>query len=187
MTPPILRTDRLVLSPHRPADLDDCAALLADPEVTAMIGGPMPREQVWHRLLRYVGQWHLLGYGHWVVRDRDGRHLGDIGLMDSRRDTDPSFEGVVEAGWVFARAAQGRGYAREAVGAMLDWADAHGIDRTVCIIDPGNAPSLRVAEILGYRPAGPVRYRDASILLFERCASAGPASNAAARASTKAT
>jgi len=183
MTPPVLRTDRLVLSPHVPDDLDDCAALLADPEVTAMIGGPMSREHVWHRLLRYVGQWQLFGYGHWVVRDRDGRHLGDVGLMDSRRDTDPSFEGVVEAGWVFARAAQGRGYAREAVRAMLDWADGRGIARTVCIIDPGNTASIRVAEAVGYRPAGNVRYRDASILLFERSGS----SSAAPRASTKAT
>lgn len=183
MTPPILETERLVLSPHRPADLDDTAALLADPAVTAFIGGPVPREQVWHRLLRYVGHWQLLGYGHWVVRDRAGRHLGDVGLMDSRRDTVPNFEGVVEAGWAFATAAHGRGYAREAIGAMLGWADDHGIARTVCIIDPGNAASMRVAEAVGYRPAGEIRYRDASTLFFERLASP----SAWPRASTKAT
>lgn len=170
MTPPILRTERLVLTPHGAADLDDTAALLADPAVTAFIGGPVPREQVWHRLLRYVGHWQLLGYGHWVVRDRDGRYLGDVGLMDSRRDTEPGFEGVVEAGWAFAANAGGRGYAREAVAAMLGWADANGIARTVCIIDPGNAASIRLAEAVGYRPAGRVRYRDADTLFFERSA-----------------
>lgn len=187
MTPPTLRTERLVLAPHGPADLDDTAALMADPAVTRFIGGPVPREQVWHRLLRYVGHWQILGYGNWVVRDAQGRHLGDVGLMDSRRATEPSFEGVVEAGWVFAANVGGRGYAREAVAAMLGWADANGIARTVCIIDPRNAASVRVAEAVGYRSAGEVRYRDAATLLFERPASAGGTPSAVARASTKAT
>jgi len=173
MTPPTLRTERLVLSPHCAADLDDCAAMLADSAVMYFIGGPVPREQVWHRLLRYVGHWQLLGYGHWVVRDGQGRYLGDVGLMDSRRDTDPSFEGTVEAGWAFATAAHGRGYAREATAAMLGWADGQGIARTVCIIDPGNAASIRVAQAVGYRPAGRVRYRDALSLFFRRDRPAG--------------
>jgi len=175
MTPPTLRTDRLVLAPHAPADLEDMAAMHADPHVMRLIGGPVPREQVWHRLLRYVGHWQIAGYGHWTVRLADGgTYLGDVGLMDSRRATHPSFEGVPEAGWAFAAAAQGRGYAREAIGAMLEWADRNGIARTVCIIHPDNAPSIRLAEAHGYAFAGEVAYRGEPVRLFDRFASARP-------------
>jgi RimJ/RimL family protein N-acetyltransferase len=167
--PPTLTTDRLLLSPHRTSDLEEMAALLADPVVMAPIGAPpSTREQTWHRLLRYVGHWATLGYGHWVVRDRAGTYLGDIGLMDSRRATDPGFEGVVEAGWLFATAAQGQGYAREACAAMLAWADAHGIAKTVCIIAPDNAPSLRLAERLGYRRWAMGTYNDDPTVMLER-------------------
>lgn len=170
MTPPILRTDRLVLSPHEACDLDDSAAMWGDPAVTAMIGGrPFAREEVWQRLLRYVGHWQVAGYGQWVVRSAaDGGYLGEVGLMDSRRGTEPSFEGVPEAGWAFIPRAHGRGHAREAAAAMLAWADARGIGRTVCIIDPGNARSIRLAEAAGYRAAGTVRYREGTTRLFER-------------------
>ena len=42
--------------------------------------------------------------------------------------------------------------------AILGWADSHGIARTQCIIDPGNARSIGLATALGYRPLGPRRF-----------------------------
>lgn len=170
MTAPTLTTARLLLAPHRPSDLPDMAALFGDPGIAAQIGlAPVDREECWKRLLRYIGHWWTLGYGHWTVRDpATGAFLGEIGLMDSRRASEPSFEGAPEAAWAFTREAQGQGYACEACAAMLAWADAHGLGRTVCIIDHANAPSIRLAERLGYRAAGEVTYRDAPILLFER-------------------
>jgi RimJ/RimL family protein N-acetyltransferase len=65
---PLLETDRLLLRGHRPEDLDDCKALWGDPDVTRHIGGrPFSGEEVWTRLLRYVGHWCWLGYGFWAV------------------------------------------------------------------------------------------------------------------------
>lgn len=167
--PPTLSTDRLILTPPAPDDLADLAALNADPAVMGPIGAAVQtREQSWHRLLRYVGHWQLLGYGHWMVRDAGGTFLGSVGLMDSRRDSMPSFEGVVEAGWAFLPTAHGQGYAREACAAMLAWADGQGIARTVCIIAPSNASSLRLAGRLGYRNGVEGRYADKAITLLER-------------------
>ncbi len=170
--PPTLSTARLILTPPVPADLDDIAALNADPAVMGPIGATVQtREQSWHRLLRYVGHWQLLGYGHWMVRESGtGRFLGSIGLMDSRRDSEPGFEGEVEAGWAFVPEAQGRGYAGEACGAMLGWADARGIGRTVCIIDPDNAASLKLAGRLGYGGGVAGWYAEKAIVLLERVA-----------------
>jgi RimJ/RimL family protein N-acetyltransferase len=170
VTGPTLTTQRLTLRPHTPADLEEVAAMWADPRVTEHIGGrPLTREECWRNIQRYVGHWALLGYGYLAVRETaTGVFLGEVGLMDSRRDTQPSFEGVPEAGWAFAPAAGGRGYAREAVAALLGWADGQGIARTVCIIDHANTPSIRLAEAVGFRAAGEVGYRDARTLLFER-------------------
>lgn len=170
VTAPTLTTARLTLRPHLPSDLDEMAEMMADPAFAAPIGvPPATREEVWHRLLRYMAHWPVMGFGHWVVRDTaSGAYLGDVGLMESRRATSPGFEGTPEAAWGFRPSAHGRGYAREACAAMLGWADEGGIARTVCIIAPGNAPSVRLAERLGYLPAGPMRYRDAPILFFER-------------------
>jgi RimJ/RimL family protein N-acetyltransferase len=170
VTGPTLYTPRLTLTPHSPADLEEVAAMWADPRVTEHIGGrPLTREECWRNIQRYVGHWTLFGYGYLAVRETaTGTFLGEVGLMDSRRDTQPSFEGTPEAGWAFAPAAGGRGYAREAVVALLGWADAQGIARTVCIIDHANTPSIRLAEAVGFRAAGDVAYRDARTLLFER-------------------
>jgi RimJ/RimL family protein N-acetyltransferase len=42
--------------------------------------------------------------------------------------------------------------------------------RTQCIIDPGNAASIRLATVLGYVRHGEARYHDRAILCFERIA-----------------
>lgn len=170
VTGPTLRTQRLTLTPHTPADLEECAAMWADPSVTEHLGGrPLTREECWRNIQRYVGHWTLFGYGYLTVRETaTDAFLGEVGLMDSRRDTEPGFEGTPEAGWAFAPAAGGRGFAREAVAALLEWADGRGIARTVCIVDYANARSVRLAEAVGYRPAGEVAYRDARTRLFER-------------------
>lgn len=174
MVAPILRTARLTLGPHAPADLDGLAAMWADPAVYAMIGGrPRSREEVWVRLLRSVGQWALFGYGAWVVRDRaSGGLVGEVGLLEARRAIDPPLV-VPEMGWALGPAFHGQGLAREAVAAALGWADGQGIAATCCIVDPGNAPSIRLAVAVGYVPVRDARYDDAPLTVFERLAGGG--------------
>ena len=171
-TAPTIVTDRLTLWHYTPADLDDYAMMLSDPVVCRHVGGrTFTREETWHRILRYVGHWQLLGHGNWAVRDTlTGRYLGDVALMDSRRATDPTFEGVPEAGWMFTVDAHGHGIGGEAVTAMLDWADAQGMARTVCIIAPDNAASIRLAGRMGYARVVEATYKNEPILLFERFA-----------------
>jgi RimJ/RimL family protein N-acetyltransferase len=42
----------------------------------------------------------------------------------------------------------------------------------VCIIDPPNVASRRVAAKLGYHELGLVDYRSSQVVVFERCAAA---------------
>ena len=168
---PSLETDRLILRGHRPDDLVDCAPMWADPNVTRFIGGrPLSREEVWMRLLRNVGHWSLFGYGFWVVRERaSDEFVGEVGLAEFKRDLEPSIEGTPEIGWVLAPRAHNHGFATEAVRAALAWFEGEfGRVKTVCLIDPGNAPSLRVAAKCGYVERVRTTLRGQATVVLER-------------------
>lgn len=170
-TAPVLQTGRLTLRGHTRADFDESAAMWADPRVTRHIGGrPFTQEESWARVLRYGGLWALLGYGYWVVVERaSGRFVGEVGLADFRREVTPALGDAPEAGWVLAAWAHGRGYATEAVRAALAWGDAHlAAPRTVCMIAPENAASLRVAQTCGFREYVRASYKGEETLLLER-------------------
>jgi RimJ/RimL family protein N-acetyltransferase len=174
---PLLTTARLALGPHEAADYTDVLSTWQDPVVVKYFGGvPSTAEECWARLLRYAGLWGLLGFGYWRIRERaSGRFVGEIGLAEFRRDITPSLAGWPEAGWVLAPWAHGRGFAREAAEAIFAWAD--GVlqaDRTVCLIDPGNAPSLVLAAKLGFRPFAEARYKERDSVLLERFRPAAP-------------
>lgn len=167
----VLATPRLTLRPHVPADFADSAALWGDPAVVEHIGGvPSSPAEVWTRLLGYAGSWTLLGFGYWCVRESaTGRFVGEAGLADFKRDLDPPLGDAPEAGWALSPWAHGRGYGREAVGAVLGWADAVlAAPRTVCLIAPENAASIRLAQAQGFSPYALARYREREVRLFER-------------------
>jgi RimJ/RimL family protein N-acetyltransferase len=168
---PRLETDRLVMRAHCLDDYQACARLWADADVTRFIGGsPASLQESWFRLLRYAGHWQLLGYGYWVVEEREtGRYAGEIGFADARRDIKPSLTGMPESGWALAPWAQGKGYASEALAAVLAWGDeAFRKQTTCCIISPDNLPSLRVAEKNGYVEYARAIYMGSPTVLFHR-------------------
>ncbi len=171
MSCPTLVTARLTLRAHTAADFADSLAMWSDPDVVRFMGArPATSEEVWARLLRYVGHWTLLGYGFWLISETaSGAFVGEAGLADFRRAISPPLGADPEAGWALAAWAQGRGYAAEAVGAVLNWADhTLGAARTVCIIDPQNAPSLTLAGKLGFRVYDKGLYRGDETLMLER-------------------
>lgn len=168
---PSLETERLHLRGHRLDDFDDCAAMWADPSVTRHIGGkPLTPEEVWARLLRYVGHWSLMGFGYWVIEETaSGRFAGEVGFADLKRDITPPLDGVPEIGWVLPSWSRGRGLATEAARAAVAWGDTHfAPGPTVCLIHPGNAASIRVAEKCGYRQVEQTMYKGEPSLLFQR-------------------
>ena len=176
---PVLHTPRLLLRGHRIDDLDDCAAMWSEPEVVRYIGGKaFTREDVWQRMLRYIGHWVLLGFGYWVITERvTGRFVGEAGAGEAGRIIEPPWGSVMEIGWALAPWAHGKGLATEAVGAVLEWVDAErakgaaGVAagrRVVCMIEPGHAISRRVAEKHGFREYAKGRYHGEVMELFER-------------------
>lgn len=166
---PVLDTPRLRLRGHRVADFEPCAALWADPEVTRFISAaPATAEEAFGRFLRFPGLWAVLGFGYWAVEEREGgRYIGHVGFADYRRAIVPPLEDP-EIGWTLAADVAGRGYATEAAGAALAWADAGLRAATVCIIRPDHARSIRVAEKLGYATRRLASYKGRACAIYRR-------------------
>lgn len=168
---PTIETERLVLRPHRLDDFDVYVNLWADENVVRHITGmPSTREQTWSRLIRASGMWHHMGFGFLIIEEKEsGRVIGEAGFHEVRRNMSPSIEETLETGWVLLPSAQGRGYATEALKALIEWAERHfpGKEMT-CIIGPNNAPSLRVAEKLGFREVARTDYNGEEIILLSR-------------------
>ena len=150
---PQIDTARLRLLGHGIQDFPDCVAMWSDPQVVRYtIGEPSPPQRTWLRILGYRGHWALLGFGYWAVQEKaSGKYIGELGFADFKRNLRVSLEAIPELGWALAPWAQGKGYATEALKAVVAWADEQFKSRrTACIIHRDNAPSLRVAAKLGY-------------------------------------
>jgi len=168
---PTIETERLILRKAHARDVDAVCALWADPAVTRYISGdPLARRQAWMGMLHFLGHWDVYGYGGWHVEEKSsGAFIGQVGFQQFVRGIDATREHLPEAGWVLAPAMHGRGYAGEAVAAMIDWADASlDLPQTVAIVHPDNVASLRVAERSGYREVDRTDYATKPIVLFER-------------------
>lgn len=148
---PTITTDRLSIEPMSSAHWADYAAAWADPRMTAFIGGePRTPNVSWGKMLQGIGMWTLFGYGYWSFIERDSRRfVGNGGLAQFKRGI-PELENIPEAGWAFIPDAWGKGYATEAMTAILGWADEKALGEIRCIIDTGNAASHNVARKLGF-------------------------------------
>jgi RimJ/RimL family protein N-acetyltransferase len=147
-----LSTERLLLRAFVESDLEAVHALGSDPEVVRYIPWPVrTREQSQQWLAdRIVGnrlEKDDDGVVWAVVRRSDERLLGGVNLW-WRSIADQQ----AEVGYVFAREAQGVGYATEAVRAVVDTAfrvlDVH---RVYARLDARNEASARLLTRLGMR------------------------------------
>lgn len=162
---PTLVTERLRLRAFRGSDLDDYAAVYADPEVLRHLAGagePWDRGRSWRHMAFQVGHWHLGGAGVWAVEHREtGAFLGMIGF--SAPEGWPGFE----LSWVLARHWWGNGYATEGARAALDHAFTRlGKDRVISLIHPENLRSIRVAERIGETLQGRIFHLGREMLCY---------------------
>jgi len=170
MTPRV-ETNRLILRERTIDDFPAYAAIWAAPEVARYtVINPLSAEDAWIKFTRMEGLWALTGYGFWIVEEKaSGAVIGEIGLADFKRNISPSLEGMPEFGWILAPEAHGKGYAREAVAAALEWGEKK-FPNTVfsCIIDAENTPSIKLAEACGFQRVALAPYKGAEIAIFHR-------------------
>jgi ribosomal-protein-alanine N-acetyltransferase len=97
----------------------------------------------------------------WSVRAmvrRDGRLMvGFVNFHGPPGTNDIEAPDAAELGWTVFPEHRRQGYATETARRLIDWARAeHGVSRFISSTTPGNAPSLRVHEKLGFHPTGQV-------------------------------
>lgn len=143
---PHLKTERLVLRAFRDEDIEEYAAIMADPEVTKYLRGvTLSRDDSWREMAMFLGHWALRGYGFWAIeRKEDGVLLGRAGLWN------PEGWPGLEVGWTLGRTHWGNGYATEAARAALDYAFiTQPVERMISVIHVDNIASQKVAERIG--------------------------------------
>lgn len=167
---PLLETPRLLLRRGRSEDFPAFRSMLADPGVTRFLGGrPLSEEEAWSKFVRNAGFWPLFGFGFWILEEKSTHSFaGEVGLAYFFRELTPPSDNLREAAWVLPTSAQGKGYATEAISAVLAWSASRFSDpRTVCLIHPENVPSLRVAEKCGFVASARATYKmEPAILLL---------------------
>lgn len=147
----MIETERLRLREWRREDQEAFYRHLNTEGVMRWLGGVKSREHydwvVVHRFMRWQEQ---QGFTFWVVeRKDDGEFLGFCGLKVAD-DAGSPVEGELEIGWRLREDAWGKGYAKEAAAASLDFAfDYLGARRVVALTVEGNTQSWGLMERLG--------------------------------------
>jgi RimJ/RimL family protein N-acetyltransferase len=146
-----IETDRLRLRRSRPDDAEAISRYRSDPEVNRQQGWERTdaegvRRDIEEMAARAPGEGG--GWVQFTVEERDGgRLVGDVGL--SPADGEP---GVIKVGYTIDPAFQRRGYATEAVRALVDYAlGTLGAEVVRAYASADNAASIRVAERVGMR------------------------------------
>jgi ribosomal-protein-alanine N-acetyltransferase len=151
-----LTTKRLTLRPPTTDDIPGLHACYADPETMRFWDAPAAATSA------ETGQrlaWSLTAHSGfhaaWAVIDADARFVGMVNYH--RRETNNR---KLELGWMIARPFWQRGYATEAVRALIGHCisalEAHRIEAH---IEPDNVASVRLAERLGFQREGVMRDR----------------------------
>lgn len=137
-----METERLTLRPFREEDaqpmFDNWAT---DPEVTRFLTWPVHANvDITRSVLR---RWIDAGSSEWCVEPKEfGEAMGSIGVVNVDGD-------IIEVGYCLSRKCWGRGYAAEALRAVIQYLFACGAKRVVAKHDVNNPNSGRVMQKAG--------------------------------------
>ncbi len=158
-------TRRLLLRPFTPADLDELAALLADPDVMQhSLSGVCDRERSAAWLDGLLACYETHGVRLWALIARDSHELvGFCGVVPEEVQGQQEFN----LGYRLARRYWGQGLAAEAAQEVLRIVFAGpDIDSVVVIIEPDHPASMRVAEKAGFSRFERIDFHDRPVQLY---------------------
>ena len=162
---PIL-TERLRLRRSLPEDAEAISAYRSDPDVHRWQGWEHTDPESIRDEIREMADRSPGDPGGWVqlsVEDREtGRLVGDVGLSPAEGEP-----GVIKVGYTIDPAFQGRGFATEAVAALVGYAfERLGADVVRAYASADNVPSIRVAENIGMRLIERIEHRHGDEVWF---------------------
>lgn len=145
----ILETSRLLLRHLVNDDFDELFALYRDPEIRKYFPeGTLSKEETKEEL-----EWHMHGHprhpelGLWATVHREtGRFIGRCGLLPW--EIDGRLE--IEIAYLLDKSFWRQGLATEAARGIMEYGfETLKFPRLICLIDPDNIASQRVAERIG--------------------------------------
>ncbi|MCL6249932.1 GNAT family N-acetyltransferase [Altererythrobacter sp. KTW20L] len=167
MAEAVLQTARLDLRCPQASDageMQDTGAVftvLNTPTVMEHLAGVITRAQIDERLARSAATFAAEGFCFLLMFERDGGALvGHCGLkrVDDIHAPNP---GDLEIGWLVREDRWRRGYAREAVDAVLRWAfEDHGAEFVVAQASNRNVASWSLMEAVGMTRAPALEFHD---------------------------
>lgn len=137
-----LKTQRLGFRPLKSSDIDYLEALDGDPKARRYFPtGAQTREQTIARIQQFLTYEKEKGLPSFVIFELEsGEFVGRAGFG-------PLDSGEIEIGYILDKKFWGKGYASEALHALLDWAKKHiKADYIVAYAVEDNIASFRVME-----------------------------------------
>ena len=148
MTPPQLRTARLLLTQPNAGDIDACTAFCQDPIFEHYMVTPWPyqRSNAEEFLCEYVpSAWESGHEASWAIRLADHPNAPLLGMIGIRKEER-------EVGYWLGSPHRGNGYMPEALQAGIDWnRESNFTDHQLlwwCVA--GNVASARTAQKCGF-------------------------------------
>ncbi|MHB9703476.1 GNAT family N-acetyltransferase [Alcaligenes aquatilis] len=144
-----LHTERLILRPWKPTDLEPFYRLNSDPHALRFYPATLDREQSDAIALRSQSLIEEHGWGPWAVELKEkGAFIGMVGL--NRPTAELYFQPCVELLWRLLPEYWGKGYATEAARACMDFAfNELDLEQIVAYTAQLNRPSQTVMQRLG--------------------------------------
>lgn len=150
---PIMHTERLLLRPHRMADVERWHEMQSNPQVSQYTAWPQrTRRSALRQLKRRTRQTqlHRVDDVLAVAIERDGELVGEVSLQ-LRSLT--AMTRCLEVSWIVHPAHQGQGIGYEAMRPLLAYARTHiHALLLVAVVHPANAASVALAHKLKLHP-----------------------------------
>ena len=145
----LIETSRLVLRPHRMADLDDAHGVLGDPETMAHYPEPYSKERVKRIIEKNIETFASARFGMMAVIEKaGGRFIGDCGITIQNIDGQEEFE----IGFRISKQKWGFGFAPEAAIAVKRYGfEDLRIPKLYSHMASDHVQSRRVAEKIGMK------------------------------------
>lgn len=151
-----IETDRLILRPMEPQDVEPHIDMMQDPETAKFLSPdqkPKSRSDDWRAAATLLGHWQIRGFGFFSVIEKEtGEWVGRVGPWM------PHGWPGLECGWSICSDRRGKGYAPEAAFAAIRWTfdQFPKLSRIISVIDPKNAGSQAVARKIGEENSGEI-------------------------------
>lgn len=157
----VLETERLILRKITENDAGEHDRLLNTPSVMQYLGGVKERHEIEAKHAKAMASFARYGFGFMLMNEKaTGEMVGHVGLKQVDNPNAANI-GDFEIGWLIREDRWRRGYAMEAMKAVIEWAFTRfDAPHLVALTSDRNQGSWRLMERLGMERASNLDFTD---------------------------